>query len=115
MDSNESQFPKSLKGFQNRGVELPETVGSFSSAALAGHKVTKFSQNVKVLEPGNGIISALPKKEYNQASTDLVNMRKSGKAAAYGASTREFRDAHGLRAFPKDKPVKINTNPSKGY
>jgi hypothetical protein len=113
MNPNDFQFPKSLKGFQNRGVELPETVSSFSSSALAGHKATKFSQNVKVLEPRNGAFSAMPKEEYNKASTDLVNMRKSGEAAAYGASISEFRDAHGLRAFPKDAPIKINTNPSK--
>jgi len=113
MDTNETQFPKSLKGFQNRGIALPETVNSFSSSALVGHKATKFSQNVKVLEPRNGAFSAMPAEAYNQASTDLVNMRKSGEAAKYGASTVEFRNAHGLNAFPKDKPVKINTNPSK--
>lgn len=109
MNPNDFQFPKSLKGFQNRGVELPETVSSFSASALAGHKVTKFSPNVKVIEPRGGVISAMSKEEYNQASTDLVNMRKSGEAAAYGASTREFRNAHGLRAFPKDETVKVKS------
>jgi hypothetical protein len=92
MNPNSSQFPDSLKGFQRRGIELPETVDSFSSSALAGHKKSKFSQNVTVISPRNGAFTALTPEQYNQASTDLTNMRKSGEAASYGASLRDSRN-----------------------
>lgn len=112
MNPNQDQFPESLKGFKNRGIELPETVDSFSSSALAGHKKTKFSQNVTVIEPRNGAFTALTPEHYNQVSTDLVNMRKSGAAAAYGASVQDARRNSSFRdelAKKDKKTIKIKS------
>lgn len=97
MNPSQHQFPKSMQGFQDRGYDLPATTESFSRAALAGHVVKKASPNVKVIEPRGGIIAPMSKEKYNEASTDLLNMRKSGQAAAYGASVVEQREKSSFR------------------
>jgi len=114
MEPTESQFPKSLGGFKARGIDLPETTNDFSSSALAGHKKTKVSSNVKLIEPRGGAFSALSQEDYNQKSTDLINMRKSGEAAKYGASVREFNEKHSWSPFKKEKEViKIDSGKAK--
>jgi hypothetical protein len=113
MEPSSSQFPESLSGFQRRSMELPDQK-SFSDAALAGHKKTKFSPNVTVIEPRGGVISAVPQEQYNRTSTDLANMRKSGEAAKYGAKTAEFNDRVSFSPFKKEKEViKINSGKAK--
>ena len=103
MNTSESQFPDSLKGFVSRGMDLPDQAG-FSDAALSGHKKTKASSSVKVIEPRGGIISPMSQKDYNETSNALTDMRKSGEAAKYGAKVRE-RENKG----PK-KTIKIDSN-----
>lgn len=94
MELNKIQFPESLKGFQRRGIALPETVNDFSSSALAGHNRTRVSSSVKTISPRGGAFQALTPEQYNQASTDLVNMRKSGEAAAHGALMADNRNSN---------------------
>ena len=114
MEPTASQFPKSLSGFKARGIDLPETTEDFSSAALAGHKRTKVSSSVKVIEPRNGAFQAMSQDAYNQASTDLTNMRASGEAEKYGASTREFREKTSWSPLKKEKEViKIDSGKAK--
>lgn len=112
MNHNGGQFPESLKGFKNRGVELPDAKG-FSEAALAGHKKKKVSQNVSIIEPRGGVISALSKEEYNRASADLTNMRKSGEAAKYDASIAERRNKTGFSELSKREKKTIKIDSSK--
>jgi hypothetical protein len=95
VDLNKAQFPESLKGFQRRGIALPETVNDFSSSALAGHNRTRVSANVKTISPKESqIFQALTQEKYKQASTDLTNMRKSGEAAAHGALMLNNRNSN---------------------
>ena len=78
MELNKAQFPESLKGFQRRGIALPET-----------------------------------SEQYNQASTDLVNMRKSGEAAAHGALVINNRNSNSFLdpLSKRDKQtIKIRSN-----
>lgn len=113
MELNKAQFPESLKGFQRRGIALPETVNDFSSAALAGHNKTRVSANVKTISPRGGVIEALTQEQYNQTSTDLVNMRKSGEAAAHGALVLDNRNSNPFldQLSKKDKQtIKIRSN-----
>ena len=112
MNTTEGQFPKSLSGFERRGVELPDAKG-LSEAALAGHKKKKFSQNVTIIEPRGGVVSAMSKEDYNQASTDLTNMRKSGKAAKYDASVAERRNKTGFSELSKREKKTIKIDSSK--
>ena len=95
MELNNAQFPESLKGFQRRGIALPETVNDFSSSALVGHNKTRVSANVRTISPKEGSPwQALTSEQYNQASTDLTNMRKSGEAAAHGALVVNNRNSN---------------------
>ena len=105
MEPNNSQFPPALRGFVQRGMALPDTQ-AFSDAALAGHKKTKVSSNVKVIEPRGGIISPIGKEEYNAASGALTSMRKSGEAATYGAGTVDT-------SSKSKKTVKIDSGKAK--
>lgn len=112
MNPNQDQFPESLKGFQRRGIDLPETVNDFSSSALAGHNKTRVSANVKTISPRGGAFEALTPEHYNQLSTDIVNMRKSGAAAAYGASVQDARRNSSFRdelAKKDKKTIKIKS------
>jgi hypothetical protein len=110
MNKDQEQFPRSLSGFKRGGHQLPDAKG-FSDAALAGHTKKKFSQNVTVIEPRGGVISPMSKDEYNQASTDLVNMRKSGEAAKYDADIRKFKDDTSWSTLkPKKKTIKIDSS-----
>jgi hypothetical protein len=53
----------------------------------------------------------MSKDEYNQASTDLVNMRKSGEAAKYDADIRKFKDDTSWSTLkPKKKTIKIDSS-----
>lgn len=113
MNPNEEQFPKSLRGFERAGHSLPHDTASFSSSALAGHKKKKFSQNVTLIEPNGGAFSPMSKEDYNQASTDLTNMRKSGKAAKYDASLAEKRNKTGFSALSKREKKTIKIDSSK--
>lgn len=114
MEPNQSQFPKSLSGFKARYHELPATTNAFSDAALAGHKKTKVSPSVTVIEPRGGVISAMPQAAYNQASTDLINMRKSGAAAKYDADTAKFNNDHSRSPWKKEKEtIKIDSGKAK--
>lgn len=113
MNKDQEQFPKSLGGFKNRGVALPSDTSSFSSSALAGHKKKKFSQNVTLIEPRGGVISPMSKDEYNQASTDLTNMRKSGEAAKYDAELAERRNKTGFSELSKREKKTIKIDSSK--
>ena len=108
MNTSEEQFPKSLSGFGFRGVDVPDQQG-FSDAALAGHKKTKFSANVKLIEPRGGVISPISKEAYNKTSSDIAGVRKSGKLAKHDAEQRERKDQNS-----KKKVVKVDSNPSKG-
>jgi hypothetical protein len=114
MEPSTPQFPQSLSGFKARYHNLPETTKDFSDAALAGHKKTKVSPSVTVIEPRGGVISAMPQKAYNQASTDLINMRKSGEAAKYDAETTKFRNDTSFSPWKKEKQtVKIDSGKAK--
>lgn len=114
MEPSTPQFPKSLSGFKARYNELPSTTQAFSDAALAGHKKTKVSPSVTVIEPRGGVISAMPQEAYNQASTDLINMRKSGEAAKYDADIRKFKDDTSWSTLkPKKKTIKIDSGKAK--
>jgi hypothetical protein len=114
VELNKAQFPESLKGFQRRGIALPETVNDFSSAALVGHDKTRFSANVKTISPKESqIFQALTPEQYNQASTDLTNMRKSGEAAAHGALMADNRNSNPFsdQLSKKNKQtIKIRSN-----
>ena len=113
MELNKAQFPESLKGFQRRGIALPETVNDFSSSSLAGHKRTRVSASVKTISPRGGAFEALTPEQYNQASTDLVNMRKSGEAAAHGALVINNRNSNSFLdpLSKRDKQtIKIRSN-----
>lgn len=112
MQPDKSQFPQSMGGFKFRGIELPATTNDFSDAALAGYKKTKVSSSVKVIEPRGGVIPPIPQKAYNQASTDLINMRKSGEAAKYDAETTKRRN-EGSSWKPQKKTIKIDSGKAK--
>lgn len=105
MNPNSSQFPDALKGFVSNKAQLPDAQG-FSDAALSGHKKTKVSSSVKVIEPRGGIVSPISKESYNEASTALTNMRKSGEAAKYDASVVEGKNA-------SKKLIKIDSGKAK--
>jgi hypothetical protein len=112
VNKDQEQFPRSLSGFQRRGTELPDAKG-LSDAGLAGHKKKKFSQNVTVIEPRGGVISPMSKEDYNQASTDLTNMRKSGEAAKYDAGLAEQRNKTGFSELSKREKKTIKIDSSK--
>ena len=114
MEPTTPQFPKSLSGFKARYQELPATTQAFSDAALAGHKKTQVSPSVTVIEPRGGVISAMPQEAYNQASTDLINMRKSGEAAKYDAETTKSRNDNSWSPWKKEKEtIKIDSGKAK--
>lgn len=114
MEPNQSQFPKSLGGFKARYIPLPSTTKDFSDAALAGHKKTKVSPSVTVIEPRGGVIAPVSQSAYNQASTDLINMRKSGEAAKYDADITKFKDDTSWSTMkPKKKTIKIDSGKAK--
>jgi hypothetical protein len=108
MNTSEEQFPKSLSGFAFRGTDVPDQQG-FSDAALAGHKKTKFSSSVKVIEPRGGVISPISQEAYNKTSSDIAGVRKSGKLAKHDAEQRERKNQGS-----KKKVVRVDSNPAKG-
>ena len=114
MEPSTPQFPKSMGGFKARYMPLPSTTKDFSDAALAGHKKTKVSPSVTVIEPRNGAFQAISPENYNQASTDLINMRKSGQAAAYDAEvTKSQHDNSWSTLKPKKETIKIDSGKAK--
>ena len=115
MNPSSSQFPKSLSGFKASYKHLPSTTNDFSDAALAGHNKTKVSSSVKVISPREGgAIQPMSQAGYNQASTDLINMRKSGEAAKYDADLTKFKDETSFSPWKKEKEtIKIDSGKAK--
>lgn len=115
MNPSSSQFPESLSGFKASYRNLPATTNDFSDAALAGHKKTKVSSSVKVITPREGgALQPMSQKGYNQASTDLINMRKSGEAAKYDADLTKSNNDNSWSPWKKEKTtIKIDSGKAK--
>ena len=107
MNTNESQWNSSLKGFQNKKGWKGEVPNNVTSLALVGAKTTKAATGVNVIDRSGSNSSWGPhsNEDYNKLSTEVTNLRKSGELARHNQAKVADDDTG-----PKPAPIKIRSN-----